>query len=437
MSVGGAPITFGANTRYGAIAAAQGGMALVDPGYDLVRGREVSGLSASPDLGLAVTPTGVLLSGVGERVANGALRVSAPSGQMSVPAVPLNYLVVVDSQGAYALVGIVSATPEVVTFAYKLQTAGQGYVLTPPTPSQIGHPPAFRGDGVPIYSVIAPLRAGTSELRSVYGYALGQHRIAAVAGMAEDRDPQLSPTGAMLATSEGSDLVLTAAGGTTRTLATNLDVLGAVPPAVSWSPDGSYLAYRGMVEANGEVYGGGLWVVQPATGRSRLVVDPASTGLAVKDVHWLPKDRLIFSTGKAFYTVSADWTAESRLPIVAGAMGDDGRFDVSWNGRLITWVALGAHDRYQVVVAPLAGGPTLETTDRWNNASPAFSPDGAWVMAVAERGPAPGGTLWLLALSGGRAGDLAAPGKGPAVVDHVSRLLEWYPGAVLPPWLAG
>ncbi len=447
LNIHGARVVFSGPVRYGSIVTAGVQGALINPGFDLVRDREVSGFNASPDIALKTMGQTLGLQGM---VAT-AVELSAGEGPTpgEVPATPLSRFVVVDSLGSYVLVGLESVTAQVVTFAYEIQTRGATAYLEPPNPASVPALPTPKSLGTLVYSVYTgrgvvfqradPATGGsvlgeTMQLMKTYAYAIGPGRVFPFAGADAAEDPVLSPNGEWLATSAGGLISIRTAKGSSHTIATNRDVLGGAIPVMSWSPDSRYLAYRGLFSERGYDGGSALWVIEPSTGKSRLVVDPMRAGLGVDFIGWLPHDQLIFSTGKALYTVSADWTHVTRLPVRTGVMGQGGRFDVDGSGRLVTWVVRGANGHYQVAVATLDGKERVVFTQtRYDNWSPTFSPNGMAVAYVAGTGPAPGGELWVLTIDGKQDGPVAVPGTQSAFV-HIFDLEDWYVGTSAQSW---
>lgn len=440
LRIAGSAVTFSGPPRYGAILASRGGSALVNPGFDLASGREVAGLSASPDLALQEQGGRLTLEAVAATF--NELSVGQSPSLGAVAATPLVRFVAVDALGRYVLVGLVSATAQAVTFRYEVESAGPTAVLQPPNPATV-HVPAPTGTGAVVFSVYSgigvdfgvqsgydeatgvPVSPGAAQLMKTYALNIVPGAIWPFANLDAAQDPSLSPDGRWLATASGDAIAVRAAGGQARTIATNGDVMGGGAPVLSWSPDSRYLAYTGMVDEAGYVAGHALWVIEPSSGKSRLVVDPLHSGLGVAAVAWLPHDRLVFSTGRAFYEVSADWAHVQKLPVAAGAMGQGGRFAASADGTMLTWVARDAKGRYQVVVATLDGRQRVVFThSAWDNWSPVFSPDASMVVYVANTGPAPGGELWGFTLNGKAAGYVQAPGS-KAPITHVFDVEQW------------
>lgn len=450
LRIAGAAVTFSGPPRYGEILASAGGNALINPGFDLERDREVSGLSANPDITLKEQGGALFLHGTAatfDQLSAGHAPVMS-----DVAATPLTRFVAVDGAGNYVLVGVESATDQAIAFAYEIEMTGATAALQPPNPATVPSPPKSKSAGTLVYSVYTGtgvnfgsedgydqatgeyLSGGAMQLLKTYAFAIDPYKIWGFAGTTAVQVPTLSPDGMWLATISGSNILVRSVRGGDRTIATNGNVMGGALPAVSWSPDSRYLAYTGMVSEGGYEAGDALWVVEPSTGKSRLVVDPMRTGLHVMYVGWLPHDRLVFSTTKAFYAVSADWTRVVKLPVNAGVMGQNGRFDVSHDGTMVTWVARDAKGHYQVIVATIDGKQRVQfTTTRWDNWSPHFSPDDSMVVYVSNTGPPPGGELWGFTLNASQIGYLDAPGsKNP--ITHVFDLEEWFAAGSAAGW---
>lgn len=432
LHIAGSAVTFSGPPKYGAILASSGTQALIAPGFDLERDREVSGLNASPDMAVETLGSALLLRGVAATV--GQLATGEPPDVSDVSALPLTRLIVVDSAGRYVLVGIESATARAIAFAYEIQSAGATAVLQPPDPATVPGMPPPAQPGALVYSEYTDIGGATRQLMRTYELSIRPYAVWPFAHADATEGVALSPDGRWLATVAGGNIVLWTAGGVGRTVADNGNVLGGTLPVVAWSPDSRYLAYTGMVDEGGYESGSALWVIQPSSGKSRLVIDPTRTGIDVAYVGWMPHDRLVVSSGKALYEVSADWTHVVRLPVNVGTMGQDGRFDVSADGAMVTWVARDANGHDQVMVATVDGRQRVQFTqgrrDTW---SPQFSPDDSTVVFVAGVGPAPGGELWGFTLNGRQSGYLDAPGS-TRPIDHVFDLAQWASAADATRW---
>jgi hypothetical protein len=450
LRIGGAAVTFTGPPRQGAILAANAGGDLVHPGFDLVRDREVAGLSANPDLLLTVMNGAVALEGTIATFAQ--LATGQPPSAANIAATPFGRFVAVDGDGRYVLVGIESATAQTVTFAYEIESAGPTAVLQPPNPASVPPPKPTNSAGAVIFSLYTNIGVnfganegtdpatggyvspGAMQLLKTYELAVGAYKIWNFAGLSALDEPLLSPDGRWLATVSGGDIVLRSASGQTRTIATNGDVMGGVLPVLRWSPDGRYLAYTGLVSESGYVSGGALWVIDPTSGKSRLVVDPLRTGLHVEYVGWLPRDQLLFSAKGGLWAITPDWTRVVRLKVDVAGMGQGGRFDVSHGGGLVTFVARDAKGHYQVVVATLDGKQRVQFTNSpYDNWSPVFAPDDSMVVCVANTGPPPGGEIWAFTLNGKQAGFIHAPGSQNPI-DHVFDIEQWYAAGSAANW---
>ncbi len=442
LRLDGSAVTFSGPLRYGAILAQAGSGALENPGFLLDPGREVSGLDANPDLTLDVVHGQVDLRGLLATFPE--LSSGGVPSVIDVAAVPFDRLVAVDGLGRYVLVGIESATPGAVTFAYEIESAGATAVLQPPNPASVRTPAVPAGAGTIVYAAFTgaaarlngtidpttgrPTDPAILEQASVEGVDVGTGaRFALSTGLSALAEPLLSPNGVWLATVVGSDISVERRGGPPRLIAQNGDTLGGSLPAMSWSPDSQYLAYVGMASGNGYEGGGALWVIQPSTGKSQMIVNSVRVGVVVEWVGWLPGDRLVFSTRGGLYEVSANWASASPLPVRMGAMGEGGRFALSPDGTLVTWVARGGNGHEQVLVATLNGKQRVMFTDSaWDNWSPVFSPDGSTVIYVADTGLGPGGELWYFTIDGKE--------HGATGIAHVLDIEQWAYGTSADGW---
>jgi len=448
LRVDGASATFSGPVREGQIVASSGGNTLIDPGYDLSAGQEVEGLNASPDIALRSDPQGVYLYGDAATLAQ--LAAGQAPGEGSVPVTPFTRFVVVDASGQYVLVGVQAVSPQAVSFAYEIQTAGQSAVLSPPDPASVAAVPVPKGPGAIIYSAYATRSAAVLQdldpasttqiaktalaLLNTEELALGPNRIWPFADANASQEPELSPDGRWLATVDGGLIQVRSAAGPVRTIAANGNVMDGAQPRIAWSPDSRYLAYTGLASGQGYETGGALWVIDPSTGKSRLLVNPLTVHATVLDVAWLPHDRLVFSTASTFYEVSADWQSAQPLPVRMGTIGQDGRFAASPDGKLLAWVARDAAGHYQVVVATVDGRQRVQFTHtHWDNWSPVFSPDSTTVVCVSHTGSAPGGELLAFTLNGKQSGFVPVPGaKTP--IQHVFNLVQWFGEGAATAW---
>lgn len=442
LKIGAGAVTFSGPARYGAIVASSGGGVLQNPGFVLDSGKEVAGLSASPDIGLKVTSGKTYLHGLEATFAQ--LSAGAQPSVSDVAALPFGRFVAVDGAGRYVLIGVESATAQSVAFAYEIESAGATDVLQPPNPASVRTPAVPTGAGTLIYSYFTGMGAQATgsidpatgkavsdptilEQLSVEGVVLSTGKFFSLANASALEEPLLSPSGAWLATVTGGDISVRSLRGPSRVIAQNGDAMGGGLPPMSWSPDSQYLAYIGMATGSGYETGGALWVIQPSSGKSRLLVSPLQGGVSVTWVGWLPGDRLVFSTGKALYEISADWSRAAELPVRMGVMGQNGRFNLSPDGTLVTWVAKGANGHYQVFVATLDGKQRVQfTNSAHDNWSPQFAPNSTEVVYVSDTGQPPGGQMSYFTIDGQH--------HGTTSISHVFDIDQWSYGSTANKW---
>jgi Tol biopolymer transport system component len=187
---------------------------------------------------------------------------------------------------------------------------------------------------------------------------------------------------------------------TTRAL---LDEPGSSVAAPAWSPLGNLLAYELLQGTTAPREPAGIWLAQPdGTSLGPLYADAARLELPV----WSPDGRMLAFFDAADDTIGIfDFTTERRsFPAAV-------RDAASWSpaSRALVYTAADADDaRSHLRHVDLATGATRALTDGTQTVgSPAWAPDDAWIVYVAEH--ADGSNLELVRPDGSARQPLTAP----------------------------
>ena len=127
-------------------------------------------------------------------------------------------------------------------------------------------------------------------------------------------------------------------------------LFGTAPSSPLWSPDGKLLAFLWNDQALPERQ---LWVVDRDGARLRRLTEAGSTE-AVKEVVWLPGQRLLFLQRGEVRRIPA---GGGKSEVLAPAAGERSNLSVSPDGRTAAWIEQG-----DLWLLPLAGGPPVQAT---------------------------------------------------------------------------
>lgn len=224
------------------------------------------------------------------------------------------------------------------------------------------------------------------------------------------REPRISPDGRWLAYVVGSsdfeaderrsEVVLTSIDDGERRVVAE----GSTP---RWSPDAQLLAFQGPIEKvrNGEEPDEeerlGLWLHEPASGRTRLLTEILDT------------DHFLGHRAEEDFAFSPD----GRWIVYTGAEGpaSDPDTDVRVIDRMLYKTRTGFSDnrRTHLWLVPVAGGkPRLLTPGSWDEHSPAWFPDSRRVTFVSNRSENPDDNyrdnLWSVDVETGEVKQLTA-----------------------------
>lgn len=251
---------------------------------------------------------------------------------------------------------------------------------------------------------------------------------------------QFNETASALATQpSASQIAVTRMGTQSTTFSVPVEPAQIRP--TDWSAAG-LIAFTGGSPSSGAgatvATAGLLYVLNPQTGEQTLVVG-YHPNFSVEWAQWTPKGGLVFSSHEGLYTVTApynpaDPAAVNYAPaaVVTGVLGDNGRFDLSPDGKEAVWIHGG-----QVWLGGLSGTPTPTplTADARAHFGPQFSSNGQMVAYLAGRRlwvvSAQGGTSSLVSAQSGPQG-LLLQGGSPA---FVTDLQQWVSGADMIHWV--
>lgn len=257
-----------------------------------------------------------------------------------------------------------------------------------------------------------------------------------LSGEDELDNPRLRDDAGALATVRGNVLSLVGAGGGRQSVAGMFGADEGIP-AAAWSPDGRFLAFQAL-GGNGDSSwsSGELYLLDTQTGTECSVTDPAASGVAVRDVAWLPDGELVVSTGDGLYRIAADLSTMWKLPLPA--LDSPSAFDVSRDGAYLAWAGRDTGGVHQVWLSRLDGSGLRQLTREAGEASaPHFSPDGSVIAYVWKE------QLWAIGLNGSGAtllgGSQIDPRTGRLtwVPNRVKDILQWVPARDLSAWHTG
>lgn len=191
-------------------------------------------------------------------------------------------------------------------------------------------------------------------------------------------DYDVAPDGARFTVSARGDVwSIPAKEGITRNLTSTS---GVHERAVTWSPDGKYIAYLSDASGEFEVY------IQKHDGSEPAIQLTSGADTYKYGLTWSPDSRKIAWSDKKLRLSYVDIQTKKVTQVDKGRVWEHGTYKWSPDSKWLVFSRQDDEFRSRVYLHSTASGQTHVVTEDWYDAgSPEFSPDGKYLFFVSER----------------------------------------------------
>lgn len=187
----------------------------------------------------------------------------------------------------------------------------------------------------------------------------------------------LSPAGHRLAvTARGEVFDVPVGKGVTRDITRTP---GSNDRNASWSPDGKYIAYIADITGESEIW------LQPLEGGNPVQLTK-NNDTYIRNFQWTPDAGKIIYTDRKNRMVEVTVPTGAKKTLMENPAGEFRQFDISSDGRWITYTKSGDNNMSVVYLYDMTNGKEYPVTEKWySSSSPMFSSDGKYLYFTSER----------------------------------------------------